>query len=115
MVKLCMYLLISELNVVLLHVPIDLLPLLSQVLVQVLNQLAHLVPVAHQGGQHLLHCPLHQDSSNHPEALPVSVHTPQGLYHYVVLVQVLLQLVGLASNLSLLLPHLVEPSNNLLL
>ena len=77
--------------------------------------LTHLVPVADQGGEHLADRPLHQDPAHHAEALAVTRHALQRLDHDLVLVQVLLQLVGLARDLPLLVPHGVEHLDDLLL
>ena len=50
-----------------------------------------------------------------PKTLPVPIHPVQSLDDNLVLVEVLLQLVGLARDLPLLVPHGVEAGHDLLL
>ena len=75
-------LLISQLNIVFLHIGVDLLPFLGELLVKALDEFSHLVsvkanskkvesealslsPVAHKSWQDFLHSSLHEDPTNH--------------------------------------------------
>merc|ERR1719362_2217604 len=82
--------LILHLNLVLLHVSIDLFPLLSQLLFQASNQFSHLVPVVHKSRHNFFHSALNQDTSHHPEALSIAINPVESLNDNVMLIEILL-------------------------
>merc|ERR1712137_1141595 len=62
---------------------------LDKLLVKTLNQFSHLVSVADKSWQHILDCPLDQDSAHHSEALPVPVNAIQDLNEHKIVIETL--------------------------
>merc|ERR1719402_556502 len=82
-----------DLNVVFLHVAVDLLALLLQLLLESLDQLAHLVSVARQCGHHVFDSPLDKNTAHHSKTLSIASNTVESLDHNLMFVQVLLEFV----------------------